>query len=322
MATNRPRGLQVFDPVLSNLARSYRPNGFIARELLPSIPVATLSGQYPTFDKAYWFQQLTDNQVNDRAPAKEVEFTWSTEQYLAREFALKVSISDLEKAQTIPQLKLEQNKTDLLSLQMELAYELRVAQKLMLTTDVGSLEVGGITAANSHGGTAWDGAGNPETDLKTASLAVYRLTGRRPNVVVIPFEVAYALAVNATFRALLRYDATGKDNDIITVGDRILPAIIHGMRVVIPTGAQVDSAREGGTASITEIWGKHVRCLFVDPSAGWGVPTVAYRMEHTPKRVTKWSEIDPDVDYVREMERFDVKVVAPDAGYVIKNVVS
>lgn len=323
MATNRPRALQVYDPVLSNLARRYVSAGFIARQLIPSIPVQTLSGQYPVFTKSYWFQNLADNQVTDRAPAKEVDFTWSLDQYLAREFALKVSITDLERAQAIPQLRLEQSKTELLTQQMELAYEMRAAQKLMLTTDVGSLETGGITAANTHGGTAWDGAGTPETDLKTASIATYRLTGRRPNVVIIPFEVAYALAVNAAFRALLRYDATGAPQNFLTVGDRVLPSVIHGMKVIIPEGAQVDSSGEGNaTASVTEIWGKHVRCLWIDPNAAWGMPSVMYRMEHTPKRVTKWSVIDPDIDYVRELERFDLKVVAPDLGYVIKNVIS
>lgn len=325
MATNNPRALQVYDPVLSNLARNYRPDGLIARDLLPSIPTKTLSAQYPTFPKAYWFQLLADNKVANRTAAKEVDFTWSMENYLCEEYALKASIDELQKLQAIPQLKLEAQKARHLANQMELSYEIRVAETLMPAGTQGNLEIGQLTAANTHTpATAWDNSGNPEVDLKQASIATYRLTGRRPNVVIIPFEVAYALAVNATFRALIKYDATGKPINAIEVGDKVLPSTIHGMRVIIPEGAQFIAGNEAAadSAALTEIWGKHVRCLWVNPKSEWGDPTVAYRVEHTPKRVTKWSTVDPDVDYVREQERFDIITPAPDLGYVIKDVIS
>lgn len=325
MSTNNPRALQVYDPVLSNLARSYRPDGLIARSLLPSFKVGTLSAQYPTFPKSYWFQLLADNKVTDRTPAKEVDFTWSMDNFLCEEYALKASITDLEKAQAIPQLQLERNKTEHLTGQMELSYEIRVADSLMPAGTQGVLERGLLTSGNTHTpGTAWDNAGNPETDLKLAAITCYRLTGKRPNTVIIPFEVAYSLAVNATFRALLRYDATGKPLNAIELGDQVIPAVIHGMRVIVPEGAQSVAGNEAAadSATLTEIWGKHVRCLWIDPKARWGMPSVCYRVEHTPKRVTKWSTVDPDVDYVREQERFDIIAPAPDLGYVIQSVIS
>jgi hypothetical protein len=318
MATNRPRALQVYDPVLTNIARRYKSRGFIARQLLPSIPVATLSGQYPVFDKGFWFQQLADNQVNDRAPVNEVDFTWSTESYLAKEYGLKISITELERLQALSALRLEKGKTELLTQQMELAHEIRVAA-LLLPSGLG----GGLTSTLTHtAATGWDSTGNPETDIKQGAIAVYRKIGRRPNAMVLPFEVAYALAVNTNFRNQLRYDAAGKARQFIEVGDQVVPSVIHGMTVIIPDGAQVDGAREGGAESISEIWGKRVRLLFIDPSAEWGMPSVAYLMQHTSKKVTRWSETDPDVDYVREMERYDLKVVAPDAGYSIEAVIA
>ena len=45
-------------------------------------------------------------------------------------------------------------------------------------------------------------------------------------------------------------------------------------------------------------------------------------MEHTAKRVTRWSQVDPDIEYAREQERYDLKVVAPDCGYTIASAIS
>ena len=211
-----PAALQVYDPVLTQIARRYTPEGFIARNLLPSIPVKTLSGQYPTFPREWWYRiQVADNRTSDRAPAKEVDFEWSTDRFFCEEYALKVSLTDLEEQQAIPELRLRQQKTEVLTHQMEFAHEVRVAA--LLAADLPRRRADRRHPRPVDQG---DAAGDPEADFKTGSLAMYRKIGRRPNLAVIPFEVAYALATNATFRALLRYDATGKARDFVEVGDR------------------------------------------------------------------------------------------------------
>lgn len=318
--TKAPAGLQVYDPVLSNLARRYKPEGFIARQLLPSMPVKTLSGQYPVFPREWWYRiQVADNRVSDRSPAHEIDFEWSKDTFFCEEFALKISLTDLEESQAIPELRLRQQKTELLTHQMEFAHELRVANLLRATGDGGELTGGSHTPA-----TKWDVGGDPEADFKTGALAMYRKIGRRPNIAVMDYETAYELATNSTFRTLLKYDASGKPINFIEVGDRVLPSVIHGMKVIVAEQAQMDTAGEGAAdqATLTPIWGPHVRLLRTNPGASWGDPAVAYVMQHTPKRVTRWSQVDPDIEYAREMERYDIKTVAPDCGYVIKDAIT
>lgn len=318
MATNRPRSLQIYDPVLSNLARSYRPKGFIAHLLLPEIPTTKLSAQYPIFDKGFWFRDV-DNRSSDRAPAKEVDFEWSTDTFLCEEYKLKVSITDLERDQADPSLRLQASKTQFLTGQMELAHEKRVAAFFQTTTDGGGLSSG----RSSTPGTNWDqDTATVEANIKTGVLDIYDTIGVPPNTIVIPYKVAYAMALQEDIRAILRQDATGQGVPFITLGSRVIPSVIHGMKVVIPIGAQLDSSNEGGSESISEIWGDDVRLLYVDASAKWGEPSAGYKIVHTQKRVTKWRTTDPDIDYIREMERYDLKMVAPDAGHVIKDVLS
>lgn len=319
---NSPRTLQIIDPFLTGVARNYQPNwsGFVGDQLLPSVPTQTLSGQYPVFDDQFWFGQQTDNKVEDRSPVKEVNFTWSTDTYLAEEYGLKVSITDLEEMQAHPALKLRTQKTKFLAGQMKLAQEQRAAN-ILLHGSAG----GGLSTSNSTTpATNWDQASaDPEGDIYAAVLQVYDKIGITPNTLVLPYKVAYAMAVKPTaFRSILRYDVTGTPRDPITVGDRVLPPVIHGMNVVIPRGAQKSTAAEGPLKSVSEIWGDDVRLLFVDPDASWGMPTVGYRITHTPLTTTRWRQIDPDVEYVRQFERVDEKITAPDAGWVLVDVLS
>lgn len=319
MPTNRaPKSLQIYDPVLTNLARRYRPYGFIADQLLADQPTSTLSAQYPVFTKAFWFQKQTDNEVTDRTPAREVDFEWSMENFACKEFALKVSWSDLEAQQADGALRLMMNKTEYLTLQMQLAHEVRVANLLRKTTNNGALNLGSAPSNN------WDvDAATIEQDIKTGVLAMYDAGVPAPNIMVVPYKVAYAMALQEDIRAILRADTTGRGVEYLTLGSRILPAVIHGMRVIIPQGPQLDTSNEGAaSATITEIWGDHVRLLYANTSAGWGIPSVAYKFTHTGKKVTRWRTVDPDINYVREFERYALKVVAPDAGYELSSLLS
>jgi hypothetical protein len=317
MATNSPRSLQIYDPVLTNLARQYKSHGFIARDILPTIPTNTLSAQYPIFTKEFWFQNDVDNRVTDRTPTKEIDWEWSMDTYLCEEYGLKVGWTDLEAQQANGALKLQQNKTTYLTHKMELAHEVRVAALLRKTTNGGGLNLGTAPSVN------WDqDSATIELDIKAGVLAMYDAGVPAPNIIVIPYKVAYAMALQEDIRAILRSDATGQGVPYLTLGSRILPAVIHGMRVVIPQGPQIDSGRGGTAGTISEIWGDHVRLLYTDSSASYGTPAVAYLIQHTPKRVTRWRTVDPDVNYVREYEAYDLKVVAPDAGYELSALLS
>jgi len=315
-------GLQVIDPLLTNVARRYTAHGFIYDQIVARQPVQTISGIYPTFPRYYWFAQQADNQIEDRAETKEVNFTWSTEKYLAKKFGLKVSISDDERANAAPQLRLEQNKTELLGIQNALSREIRLATVLRSTAVTG----GQLTESHeAEPSKKWDTSeSNPDADLRTAALEIYTAIGINPNTLILPYPVAYNLATQHgtdTFRGQMLYTVNGQE--MIRLGDGILPSEIHGMKVVIPKGPQKQVANEPGVgASSSEIWGKNAILAYVDPNAGWGMPTTVYGFQFMAPTVARWQRIDPDVEYIREMERVDEKVVAPDAAWVIKAVIS
>jgi hypothetical protein len=314
-------GLQVIDPLLSNVARRYMPDGFIYDQIVARQPVGTISGLYPTFPKGYWFAQVADNKIDDRTETKEVNFEWSTEKYLAQKYGLKVSISDDERANAAPQLRLEQNKTEFLSTQQALSREIRLANALRDTTHGGGLTEGHETTPSKK----WDTSeSNPDADLRTAALEVYNAIGRSPNTLILPYPVAYNLATQHgtdTFRGQMLYTVNG--DQMIRLGDGVLPSEIHGMKVVIPKGPQKITAGEPyAGATTSEIWGKNAILAYVDPNAGWGNPTCIYGFQFMAPTIARWQRIDPDVEYISEMERVDEKIVAPDAAWVLSAVIS
>lgn len=315
-AAKAVRDLQVIDPVLTQIARRFTPDGMVYDQLAPSISVDTLSGQYPTWPTGEWYGDEVDNQVSDRAPTPEVDFTWSTETYLARDYRLKASITRQERSQAVAALRLEQSKLQFVLTRMAMRRERRLAAKLLPTGSGGKLTGGSATPSN-----LWDTASaTVEADIKTGKLAVYNLTGRVPNTIVIPYNVAAAVAIQEDIREILKYTVNGQQ--ILDQGEFILPSSLWGMRVLIPRGALVNTAREGASASLSEVWGKHVRLLYVDPNAGWGVPSVAYAFKAMPQEVDRWSEKDPPVDYIRAWECVDEKVTATDLGYTLTSTIS
>jgi hypothetical protein len=309
---NNTRDLQIIDPVLTEVARRYTPDGFIYNRVLPSITVDKDAGQYPVFTKEYWFRVLAESRVADRAETPEVAFEWSTDSFLCEDFRLKATITAKERRQAHAALKLEMQKLEHLLGQMALAREVRAAQLLRTTSNGGSLTLGANTSNK------WNtDAATIEADVKTGKLAVYKRTGRVPNVIVIPYLVAAEVAVQQDIRELLKYTVNAQQ--ILSTGEFILPSKLWGMDVVVPQGALYDTGNEGATVTdLTEIWGDSVRLLHVSPrGGGWGIPSVGYSFKALPEEVDRWRSDDPPVDNIRAWECVDEKVCAPELGYEI-----
>lgn len=313
--TKSPRQLQIVDAVLTNMARAYKPQGFIYNEVMPTIPVELDSGLYPVFDG--FFDDDVDNRVSDRAVTPEVDFQWSTDSYYCEDYRLKASVTAKEERNTRSVIRLRQTKLEGILTRMAIRRERRAAT-LLRKSDI----AGGGLNLGATPGTNWDTSTAIETDIMTGALASRDVTGMVTNAMILPFKVAYAMALNSTIRALLKWDVTGESGAApLRLGDRLLPSVIHGHRVII-AGAMRNTANEGGTRSLTDIWGDHVRLIYLPENPGWGVPATAYSFKALPEAVDRWVEKDPPVEYVRAWECLDEKVTAPDMGYEIRSVLS
>jgi hypothetical protein len=312
-AAKSPRDLQFVDHVLTNVARAYMPHGFIADQVAPRIPVTLDSGKYPVFDG--FFDDDVDPKVGDRAETPEVDFTWSEDTYFCEDYRLAASITKKEERNAHSALRLRQNKLSVVLTRLALRRERRVADLLRKTTNGGLLTLGANTSNKWNTGSSAD----IEGDVKTGAVDVYNNTGYVTNVIAMSFPVAYEIALNADIREIVKYTVDGRE--VLRLGDRLLPATLHGHQVVIAKGAMRNTAKEGATRSLSDIWGDSVRLLYVpEGGGGWGIPSTAYQFTSEPEVVDRWRENDPPVEKVRAWETVDEKVCGPAMGYEIGDV--
>lgn len=336
-----PSGLQIISPVLTNVARQYRPQGFIYDQVTAPMQVSVNSVQYPIFDPTSFFQDPGNIAVADRAPTPEIDLKYSTTPITLLNYRLKTTISMEERQQANPALRLELSKTQQLLTTMALAREIRLAAILK-----GANNGGQFTANSTTPSVKWDQGttGSPATiqqDIRTGVLAVYAQIGVLPNTIVMDYAVAYAIALDPTIQDLIKY-VNGPA--IVEMGDRVLPAQLWGLNVVIAKGIKKSSGKEGDALSLSSVWGNSVRLLYVDPNAQWGMPATAYsfkglvRGDQGPEPnatspnmpgdgpgfalVDRWQTPDPPVEHIRAWERTAEVVVAPDTGYEIATVLN
>lgn len=324
-------GLQLIDPVLTNLALNYRTDGLVYDDLVANMDVAQNTGQYPVWSADDFRRDDVDNQVDDRAETPEIDLGYSLQPYALKNYRLKVSLSTEERSQAHDALRLEQTKLNFLLDRMALRRERRLAALLRGADKGGSFTQNAGTVA-----TKWDAANATiEKDIRAGRKAVYNATGQHVDTLAITWEVAYAMALDSTIRDILKYTVPGQM--IIQNGEAILPKQIHGLNVVIVGNDMVNTAAEGLAASLSSIWSDNVRLIKRGTDNAWGSPATVYALRgqvlDTQQNrfsrsragyalVDRWSEADPPVDYIRAWEKVQEKIVAPDLGYEIFDVLT
>lgn len=310
------RTAQRSDPVLTQIARQYRPSGFVADRVCPRITVQKESGRYIVFDKRAFFATDVDYKKPDRAPAKGIDLQETFESFTCEEYAVRVSISRRERENAEDQIRLEQSRINLAMDQLALAREVRVATLLQESGTTG----GGLDDANESTPTNnWDVAtGEIETDIVTAIEGVADDIGYPPNAIVIPWKVANAMAKQEDIREILKYTVNGQR--ILADGQQILPPTLWGLNVLIASPYKTTDKEGDTSVALTTVWGTDVRVLYVAPAAGYGTPSVAYTFQTRGVESRRWVDDNVPLEWIEVSEVVAEKVVAPEAGWEIKAV--
>lgn len=299
---------------LSNLARLYRPqlDGFIADEVCPYLPVVKESDSYYVFDQGPFYATDVDDLVPDRQEPREVSYAHSLESYQTQRRELAWTISDRERKNADSQLRLERNKQVGTLGRLMLLRERRVAALLRKTTNGGGLNLGANAAAG------WDVAGTTtiESDIITGREAMRTTIGIGPNVMIIPEKVAVEMTVNSQIRDWLKYAVFQPGVNPLSEKYPLLPSVFFGMRVVVPGQIQ-NTAVEGQTPAYSDIWGAHVRLLYVTPGPAIEIPSVAYTLRSEQLSTRSERVGRPRIDWYAVGQTIVEKIVAPDAGYEI-----
>jgi len=317
------------DPILTNFSVGYQDQALYADRIMPETPVNTQSGRYRVFDRSNWL--IFESAREPGAVANEIlGGKWSEDTFQTRERSLQAPILDEERQQLTSQgglanavfggalqINPEVDATELVTRSLLLDRELAVST---LIRNAANYAAGNkVTLAGAQ---QWDdytngvsSTSNPVANIQTAMRAVYAATGRYPNTMVIPaLGIQYienhprvvdrfknfALTIDGAFKILTGFEGT-----------------------ILPVDSVYNSANNiDSTVVISSFWGKDVWIGIVDPVPGqktftFGKTFAQIYPDGTVRPTDRWREEARKADLVRVSYKWDTKLVAAGAGYLI-----
>lgn len=300
---------------LTNFSIGYHPKGLVARQVLDVVPVVKESGEYFIWNR-HDAARLPNTLRADGAESNTINFDLdSSGTYRAHEYALKVKITDRQRANADSVLKLEQAKTMRAKDLVELGLESRVAT--LLTT------AGNYATSNKvtlSGVDQWDNAsfsGSIEERLDTAKEAIRTQSlGMDPDTIIIPSAVAKVMKRDANIRELIKYTHT----DLLVDGD--LPPMLWGMKVVIPKAVNTTTRKGAATQTIADIWGKYVVLTIANGGGTIDAPTFGKIFQANTAVVKTWREEKLAADFYEYSMTTDEVITSNVAGYLISDCIA
>lgn len=307
------------DRPLTNISLAFIQDaeGFVADRVFPRISVSKQSDSYFTYDRGYFNRA----EMKKRAPATEsagMNYAISTDTYAADVWALHKDVADQVRANADDPISLDREASVALALQGLLRKEKLWADTHFIT-GVWTSEDTGVSGAPGGGQfQRWDeAAATPIEDIRAARTSMKRLTGFRPNVMVVGSEVYDALLDHPDIVG--RLDRGQTSGPAIVMRDAL--AALFEMEEILVMDAIENTANEGAANSHAFIGGKNALLAYRAPSPGLLTPSAGYTMEWTglmgggQSQISRYRMDLKKADRIEIEMAFDQKLVSADLGY-------
>ena len=317
---------------LTNVSIAYMQNAsnFIADKIFPKVPVAKQSDLYWKYSKSDW--RRTD--VQRRAPSTETPGTgWNvtTEQYFAHVYGVHKDIDDQLRANADSVFKLDSDATAFVTNQLLLKRDLDWAATYFRAgvwgTDVQLKKAGTTPAENQR----WDLAtSDPVSWFATAQVNFIQQTGFKANTLVLGAYTLKALKNHPAIIDRIKYTQKG----IVTTD--LIAELFDVERIVVSyatlnSGPDIPDAKAQDAAGVMNFISDPTSALLLyttkspslmQPTAGniftWngylGGNAQGIRMSRFRQEAIRSDRIEGEFTY-------DMKVVCPDLGLFLKDVV-
>ncbi len=289
-------------------------SSFVAGKVFPVVPVMKQSDAYFELARADWFR----SDARKRSPGAESAgsgYGVSTSTYFAHKYAIHKDVSDDVRQNSDSALQPDADATRYCTQQLLLLRE---------KTWVANYFVSGIWTGETSPANWSNSGGDPINDIHTGSVGIARLTGRRPNTLVVSPEVHQALTQHDDIMERIKYTQTG----VVT---EALLAALFGLDNYYVTWATENTSNEGdATPTYAFVAGDHALLCYVPPNPGINVPAAGYTFSWTGllgagalgNRVKRFRMEHLESDRIEGEMAFDLKMVAADLGHLFLDVTS
>ena len=287
------------DAAMTNISIAYRNTEYIASQVFPIVTVEHKSDNFYVFDKDAWLR----DRVQMRAPgtkAARVDYTLSTLSYATMPYALAKAVTDEERMNADEALRPDIDATEFVTDGLELGMEIRVADIVTACAN---------WASASTPGTDWSNdASEPFDDIDNLQDAISGKIGRMPNIAVMSWPTWRILRNHPDFVDRVKHTRAG---------GRVEPDDLRnwfGFDKVLIGHAIKETGQEGGTSSISRVWGSVFWAGYVAPSPGLRTPSAGYCFEWGSRMAERFREDQEHQDIISVEHHTDEKITASDAG--------
>lgn len=303
------------DAALTNVAIKAFDSGMsaIAPRLFAPVPVDKQSNVYYVVDPDSWLR-IQDTKRAPKAPTNLGEWKVSSDTYFAANFAFGTDYAKEALSQADQAVRVRQGSTMYVLDMLMRDYERRCFLKVDSISNVGS----GVALSGNNKWSNYTGS-DPIGDVNSGHAFIRGKTGLLANVACMDYDTWVTLRTHPVIRDYAKYNNDGP------VPDPVLAQVFRVNELMVAQGI-FNSAKEGATASMQNLWGNTFFLAHLEPPAGletrtFGLgyrwqpeefpgPMVVERFDHHDK--TKRVEIQ-QAQYFQ-----DEKVVAKDLGYTIR----
>lgn len=278
-----PEGSQLnqsISPMLTNIALNYIPDQamFIAKQVFPNVPTSSATGIYNIWKQGD-FLRRTMKKLGNAEGAPRGGFSTGTNTFAVAKYGLGTTYTAMDLANArrggFSDQSLINAKVHYVTFQALLELEMQTAS-IIQTGANWTLSVAGVASAPTPGTSfiQWDqAAAAPIDDVLYLKNRMRILTGRKPNTMIIPELIWIALRKNAQLISRITYGGTMEKPTQVSLAQ--LKALFEIENILVPDGVY-NSAAEGATDVLTDIWGKQVWLGFVTSNPSVNEPSAGY----------------------------------------------
>lgn len=308
-----PKSNQIHqDKALENISVAYKPEGLIASQLSPSVPVKHDTDKYYVYSKNGL--SIPESLRAPGAVANEVDFDLSTASYSLEKHSLKKLVTDDEVSNADLAVKPRMDAAENLTMRILQRRE----KSLSSLVGTASNWANRTSLTSTLAWSAQTTLSNPIPFIDSATAVIVQNSGLRPNLVVMDFTGFLAAKEHPSIVDRVKY--TSSDS----VTESLLAKLFNVSRVLVAYGVE-NSANESLADSMGFLWTDAALVAYVEPSPGLKKPSALYTFEQqnmgNPYRVKAWREEERDGEFIEVTSKFQHKIVASDCGYHINNLV-
>lgn len=306
-----PRSSQVHeDRALEKISVAYMPQGLIAQDLSPVVPVQHESDKYYVFSKDNL--RIPHTIWGDGDEANRSIWNLSTASYLQERHGLQDIVTDRQKSNADKAIRPEIDMTEALTGQIKLRYELDLITLIHTAANFGQT----TSLSSTQVWTANTTLSNPITFIDSATTSIRRRSGMNANVVVIRDGSFKAAKEHVSIVDRIKY----------TSADSVSPAMLANLFTVdnvLVSKAVQNSAEEGLADDLADMMTDSAFIGYVERAPGLRKPSALYTFvkegSSRPFKVRKYRDEAKEGTVVEVSTYYDHKLVSTDCAYAIVN---